>query len=54
MRGNSAVRVQDIYDIAYDVLNHRLVLSWDAVTRGATVDEYVVALLERVLAPVGW
>jgi hypothetical protein len=48
------VRVQDIYDIAYDVLNHRLVLSWDAVTRGATVDEYVVALLERVLAPVGW
>lgn len=54
MRGNPAVRVQDIYDIAYDVLNHRLVLSWDAVTRGATIDEYVVALLERVLAPVGW
>jgi MoxR-like ATPase len=54
MRGNSNVRVQDIYDIAYDVLNHRLVLSWDAVTRGATVDEYVVGLLERVLAPVGW
>lgn len=54
MRGNPAVRVQDVYDIAYDVLNHRLVLSWDAVTRGITVDEYVVALLERVLAPVGW
>lgn len=54
MRGHSTVRVQDIYDIAYDVLNHRLVLSWDAVTRGATVDEFVVALLERVLAPSGW
>lgn len=54
MRGNTTVRVQDVYDIAYDVLNHRLVLSWDAVTRGVTVDEYVVALLERVLAPVGW
>ena len=54
MRGHSTVRVQDIYDIAYDVLNHRLVLSWDAVTRGASVDEFVVALLERVLAPAGW
>jgi len=54
MRGHGTVRVQDIYDIAYDVLNHRLVLSWEAVTRGATVDEFVVALLERVLAPMGW
>ena len=54
MRGHTTVRVQDIYDIAYDVLNHRLVLSWDAVTRGATVDEFIVALLERVLAPSGW
>ena len=54
MRGHSTVRVQDIYDISYDVLNHRLVLSWDAVTRGATVDEFIVALLERVLAPSGW
>ena len=54
LRGHSAVTVQDIYDIAYDVLNHRLVLSWDAVTRGASVDEFIVALLERVLAPVGW
>jgi MoxR-like ATPase len=54
MRKHSVVQVQDIYDIAYDVLNHRLVLSWDAVTRGASVDEFIVALLERVLAPVGW
>jgi MoxR-like ATPase len=54
MRGRTTVRVQDIYDVAYDVLNHRLVLSWDAVTRGATVDEFIVALLERVLAPSGW
>ena len=54
MRKHSVVQVQDIYDIAYDVLNHRLVLSWDAVTCGASVDEFIVALLERVLAPVGW
>ena len=54
MRKHAVVQVQDIYDIAYDVLNHRLVLSWDAVTRGASVDEFIVALLERVLAPVGW
>ena len=54
IRGRTTVRVQDIYDIAYDVLNHRLVLSWDAVTRGATIDEFIVALLERVLAPSGW
>ena len=34
---------QDIYDVAYDVLNHRLVLSFDAVADGVTVDDVLVA-----------
>jgi len=51
LRGRSWVVPQDIYDIAYDVLNHRLVLSFDAVADGVTVDDVLVAILEKVLAP---
>ena len=34
---------QDVYDVAFDVLNHRLVLSFDAVADGVTVDDVLVA-----------
>jgi MoxR-like ATPase len=53
LRGRAAVLAQDVYDIAYDVLNHRLVLSFDAVADGVTVDDVLVATLERVVAPPG-
>ena len=42
---------QDVYDVAYDVLNHRLVLSFDAVADGVTVDDVLVATLTKVGAP---
>jgi MoxR-like ATPase len=51
LRGRSWVLPQDVYDIAYDVLNHRLVLSFDAVADGVSVDDVLVATLERVVAP---
>jgi MoxR-like ATPase len=50
LRGRDHVLAQDVYDIAYDVLNHRLVLSFDAVADGVTVDDVLVALLEKVVA----
>jgi MoxR-like ATPase len=53
LRGRAAVQAQDVYDVAYDVLNHRLVLSFDAVADGVTVDDVLVATLERVVAPPG-
>jgi MoxR-like ATPase len=51
IRGRDHVLPQDVYDVAYDVLNHRLVLSFDAVADGVTVDDVLVTLLTTVTAP---
>jgi MoxR-like ATPase len=51
LRGRDHLLPQDVYDIAYDVLNHRLVLSFDAVADGVTVDELLVEVLTTVVAP---
>jgi MoxR-like ATPase len=51
LRGRNHLLPQDVYDIAYDVLNHRLVLSFDAVADGVTVDEVLIELLTTVVAP---
>jgi MoxR-like ATPase len=51
MRGRSYAIPQDVYDIAYDVLNHRLVLSYDALADGVTVDHVLVRILSTVWAP---
>ena len=48
LRGRSYVTADDIRDLAPDVLRHRLVLSYDALSEGVTVD----SLLERILAAV--
>jgi MoxR-like ATPase len=51
LRGRDFLLPQDVYDVAYDVLNHRLVLSFDAVADGTTVDDVLVAVLTTVTAP---
>ncbi len=51
LRGRDHLLPQDVYDIAYDVLNHRLVPSFDAVADGVTVDEILVEVLTTVPAP---
>ena len=51
MRGRDHLLPQDVYDIAYDVMNHRLVLSFDAVADGVTVDDVLVEVLTTVPAP---
>ena len=51
IRGRDHVLPQDVYDIAYDVLNHRLVLSFDAVADGVSVDDVLVEVLTTVPAP---
>jgi MoxR-like ATPase len=48
LRGRSYVEVQDIRDLTPDLLRHRIVLSYDALSEGVTPDE----LLEQVLATV--
>lgn len=51
LRGRNYVLPQDVYDVAYDVLNHRLVPSFDAVADGVTVDDVLVEVLTTVVAP---
>ena len=48
LRGRGHVTADDIRDLAYDVLRHRLVLSYDALSEGVTADQ----LLDRVLVAV--
>jgi MoxR-like ATPase len=48
LRGRGHVELQDVRDLAPDLLRHRIVLSYDALSEGVTAD----ALLERVLAAV--
>jgi MoxR-like ATPase len=48
LRGRGHVTVDDIHDLAADVLRHRIVLSYDALSEGVTADE----VLEKVLAAV--
>jgi MoxR-like ATPase len=48
LRGRGHVTGDDIRDLAADVLRHRLVLSYDALSEGITADD----LLERVFAAV--
>jgi MoxR-like ATPase len=48
LRGRGHVEPSDIRDLAADVLRHRIVLSYDALSDGVTADE----LLERVLSAV--
>jgi MoxR-like ATPase len=49
LRGRGYVAVADVRDLAPDVLRHRLVLSYDALTENVTADQ----ILERVFAAVG-
>jgi MoxR-like ATPase len=48
LRGRGHVTADDIRDLAFDVLRHRLVLSYDALSDDVTADQ----LLERVLVAV--
>jgi MoxR-like ATPase len=48
LRGRGHVVPEDIRDLAADVLRHRIVLSYDALSEGVTADD----ILDRVLAAV--
>jgi MoxR-like ATPase len=51
LRGRGHVEPDDIRDLAADVLRHRLVLSYDALSDGVTADELVEQVLAAVTAP---
>ncbi len=51
MRGRSYVLAQDIADVAVDVLRHRIVLSYEALSDDVTPDTLVAKIMERILVP---
>ncbi|MEO6988410.1 MAG: MoxR family ATPase [Aquihabitans sp.] len=51
LRGRSYVLPQDVFDVAPDILRHRLVLSYEALARDLTVDDVLGRLLSTVPAP---
>jgi MoxR-like ATPase len=51
LRGRSYATPQDVFDIAPDVLRHRLVLSYEALAQGLTTDQLLARLLSTVPAP---
>jgi len=51
MRGRSYVLAQDISDVAVDVLRHRIVLSYEALSDDVTPDTLVAKVMERIPVP---
>jgi len=51
LRGRTYVLTQDVVDMVPDVLRHRLVLSYEALSDGVTPDQVVGRVLERVSRP---
>jgi MoxR-like ATPase len=51
MRGRSYVLAQDIADVAVDVLRHRIVLSYEALSDDVTADTLVAKVMERIPVP---
>ncbi len=52
VRGRNYVFPQDILDMAYDVLRHRIVLSYEALSDNVTTDELLNKILGRIPLPL--
>jgi MoxR-like ATPase len=51
MRGRSYVLAQDLTDVAVDVLRHRIVLSYEALSDDVTSDALIAKVMERIPVP---
>jgi len=51
MRGRSYVLPQDVFDVAPDIMRHRLVLSYEALAREVNADHILARVLSTVPAP---
>lgn len=52
LAGREFVEPQDVYDIAYDVLNHRVISSFDAIAEEVSLEEILFHILSNVPAPI--
>jgi MoxR-like ATPase len=51
LRGRGHATADDVRDLAGDVLRHRIVLSYDALSEGVTADDVLGRVIEAVEAP---
>ena len=51
LRGRDFVRPEDVVDVAPDVLRHRIILSYDAISDSVSADEIVSRILSEVPVP---
>ena len=52
VRGRDYVLPQDVLDMALDVMRHRLVLSYEALSDNVTSDDLLKKILDRIPIPV--
>ncbi|MFN3492575.1 MAG: AAA family ATPase [Anaerolineales bacterium] len=52
VRGRSYVLPQDVLDMALDVIRHRLVLSYEALSDNVSSDDLLTKILDRIPIPV--
>jgi len=51
LRGRDYVLPQEVYDVASDILRHRVLLSYEALADGVDAEEVVNRILRTVIAP---
>jgi MoxR-like ATPase len=51
VRGRDYVLPQDVLDVALDVIRHRLVLSYEALSENVTADDLLKKILDRIPMP---
>jgi MoxR-like ATPase len=51
LRGRDYVLPEDVADLAPDVMRHRIVLSYEALTDGVSADQIVQQVMRRIPAP---
>jgi MoxR-like ATPase len=51
MRGRTYLLPQDIFDVARDVLRHRVLLSYEALADGVSAEQIVERIVATVVAP---
>jgi MoxR-like ATPase len=51
LQGRDYVTPEDIQNLAYDVLRHRVLLTYEAEAQGINVDQFVRELLQRIPIP---
>ncbi len=52
VRGRSYVLPQEILDMAYDVMRHRLVLTYEALSDNVSADDLLKKIIDRIPVPV--